>query len=845
MVTLEKQFNPGSQEEKVGRDLMTVLQHYYTSCAGKGFQTNAMSKSLDKDTARVLEEKGVYIPPVSFPSQPTLEEIQKFPVSLSFFSLPGDRWSVMQSVYLGKDYSGRYGNYFSHSLVTENYESDFPHCLPIQLWKSPIWVSKESAQTDLPPFEGTIPDLSITWNDVFNFLGAGDRLSKLGQMITTVLNLSKNRHPIILVDTNQNIVLWIAAITFCLPYEIGKKVTFCTYNKNPYSLNVMICGTTTDSDFHFSQQEYNFQYTIFQFEENTFSPEKPVHPYAIIVLNSLKNRDSGAFERFSVFYKEVISKVPESAEELYHIYLLNSVIKGAVLSEKEWTDLLSFLRSYNFIDRNPQVLKFVIDQMSKTSFRSSDLVLQSLDFYQAVVRKGIQTDVTQIATKSALQTIFEYWPHAGEAEIARIRNAIQGMDFNPLKGTYAPKGTGLLHTLSSYESQRSLLRFLTDIKFILPDSPETGDIMDTVILPHIMEKDTQQFFLDLLKTEFHDPAMNSLGRYVANRQDDESVLSVISALVADDKIYTGFTTFAIKNNHLRLYRLLYKLRITPGKEVDQFLTYYSILSKFIIPSKISELNLVYTITWKDKDPTYPEVTRIIETLTDDDLELCDFSAKLAGILFKNVNLTNIPDTIRPVFEKIQKIGKFTNVQASLINLFSELRDLSDDNESSYHRIFKDIMGPSFNTYPDKQGEILEYLFRKIIISTTNPSIHEQFVKILVEVYDKDAPVHSAYRKGFTNDLMMSGHQAKLLADGFRIWDQYYTSGKIIPGAITDFLFTIYKDATNDMDRKKMRMSEKVRDLLVDPRVKQRYELYREKTEEKGLSSIFQGIFRKK
>jgi hypothetical protein len=419
------------------------------------------------------------------------------------------------------------------------------------------------------------------------------------------------------------------------------------------------------------------------------------------------------------------------------------------------------------------------------------------------------------------------------------------MDLNPLKGTYAAKGIGLLHTLSSYESQRSLLRFLIDIKFILPDSPETGDIMDTVILPHIMEKDTQQFFLDLIKTEFHDPAMNSLGRYVANRNDDESLFSIISALAADEKIYNGFTIFAIKNNHLRLYRLLYKLRITPGKEVDQFLAYYSNLLKFIIPSKISELNFVYIITWKDKDPTYPEVTRIIETLTEDDLELCDFSAKLAGILFKNVNLTKIPDNIRPVFEKIQKIGKFTNVQASLINLFSELRDLSDDKDSSYHRIFNDIMGPSFNTYPDKQGEILEYLFRKIIISTTNPSLHEQFVKILVEVYDKDAPVHSAYRKAFTNDLMMSGHQAKLLADGFRIWDQYYTSGKIIPGAITDFLFTTYKDATNDMDRKKMRMSEKVRDLLVDPRVKQRYELYREKTEEKGLSSIFQGIFRKK
>lgn len=824
---------------------MTILQHYYTSCEGKGFQTNAMSKNLDKETARVLGEKGVYMPPVSLPSQPTQDEMQKFPISLSFFSLPNNRRVVMQSVYLGKDYSGRYGNYFSHSLVSENYEKDFPSLLPIQLWKSPVWVSKETPQVDLPPFEEIVSDSFITWNDLFNFLKEGKRTSKLGLMITNILDRSKSRRPVIIVDTNQNIALWIAAITFSLPYDIAKGVTFSTYNKNPYSLDVMICGTTSDSDFHFSQQEYDFQYTIFQFGENRFSPDKPIHPYATIIMDAYKNKDAKAFQEFSSFYKEILNEVPESALELYSIHLLNSVMNWNTLSEKDWMDLLSFLLSYNFIDRNPLAVKNVIDNLNQTHFHGINLVLRILDLYQAVVHKGIPSDLSQIASKAALQQVFSVWPHANEGEITRIRAKLPGMDFTPLRGSYAPMGIKLIHTMS-YEQQRSLLEFLIDIKFILSGSPELGTIMDTIVLPHIVEKDTQLFFIKLMKTEFRDPALNALGRYIANRQDDEFLLSAILPLITEDHIRSGLITFAIKNNHFPLYRLLYKLRITSGKEkFDQFLVYYSDLSKFTIPSKISELNMAYSITWKDTDPTLPEVIRIIETLDQDDLDLCDFSEKLAEVLLKNMNVMNIPDTVRPAFEKIQKSTTLSDVQKSLLSLFADLRNFSDENEAFFDKIYMEALSPSLNKYPEKREEILEYFFQRVITTDKHPSLHQRYIKTLVEVHGNDTPVHNAYRKAFTNALGNSKNPAKLFADAFRIWDQYYSMGKIPPGTITDFLNTAYKDAINDMDRRKMGMSEKTGDLLGDPVLKQKFESYREKTGEKGFSSLFKGIFGKK
>src|SRR5205085_11515226 len=100
-------------EERV---TMSFRQTYYTSCqqglrGGKGFQINAATEGIEPSTLQQIERLGLYVPPVSAPSRPSLEEIERFPVSM-LFQLLGDRSAVFaQAKYVGTDYSSRFGNY--------------------------------------------------------------------------------------------------------------------------------------------------------------------------------------------------------------------------------------------------------------------------------------------------------------------------------------------------------------------------------------------------------------------------------------------------------------------------------------------------------------------------------------------------------------------------------------------------------------------------------------------------------------------------------------------------------------------------------------------------------------
>lgn len=59
-----------------------------------------------------------YLAPKELTLTPTPQEIADiFPYAFSYFVLPTGRGCVAQSTYLGKDYSGRYGNYIIHALI--------------------------------------------------------------------------------------------------------------------------------------------------------------------------------------------------------------------------------------------------------------------------------------------------------------------------------------------------------------------------------------------------------------------------------------------------------------------------------------------------------------------------------------------------------------------------------------------------------------------------------------------------------------------------------------------------------------------------------------------------------
>jgi hypothetical protein len=285
-----------------------IPQTYYTSCeqglrGSAGFQTNAATPGLAPDTIATLERLGGYAPPLSAPIQPTAEQIEELPISLVFSRLPDGRAAIGQSRYIGRDYSGRFGNYFSHFLVVADSEFYVSKLIPIMLWRSPIWSTTESAITELSELP-TIDRGPISGEELSEFYGVPGRLDRLAQMISAVEKALSGGLRLIVVDQTNSIALWIAGVTACLPHHLAWSTTFTTYTKSPVHAVTLIAGTTVDSDFSFSAFEIEHQYSVFDFVQNRFSPVE-ASPFGRMAADALRIKGVSAPTSFPDFARKV------------------------------------------------------------------------------------------------------------------------------------------------------------------------------------------------------------------------------------------------------------------------------------------------------------------------------------------------------------------------------------------------------------------------------------------------------------------------------------------------------------------------------------------------------------
>ena len=102
---------------------MEVLQYIYTSWKNgdsteKGYMIYSRSEGITEAECVAIKDAMQYLAPKELNLAPTPEEIADvFPYSFSCFVLPTGRGCVAQSTYLGRDYSGRFGNYIIYEMV--------------------------------------------------------------------------------------------------------------------------------------------------------------------------------------------------------------------------------------------------------------------------------------------------------------------------------------------------------------------------------------------------------------------------------------------------------------------------------------------------------------------------------------------------------------------------------------------------------------------------------------------------------------------------------------------------------------------------------------------------------
>ncbi|MBO3747572.1 hypothetical protein J5X84_15960 [Streptosporangiaceae bacterium NEAU-GS5] len=226
--------------------------HYTSAESGpsgrSGFQIVAETPGLPAGLAAHVTPYLTYRPPPSLPTAPAPDEIRAMPVALSY-GPAGDRFALTRCVYLGQDYSGRYGNFLGHALVLT--DGDLVGLRPIEFWRAALWADVPAGPgSPLPELTDLMPGAELDPESLGQWLKAGGpvayrRLGILLELARRSLATGQGRLVLVSPDSDE-IVRWIAVISYSLSWETVTRLSFITYSGDPASTTQVIVGTTPD-----------------------------------------------------------------------------------------------------------------------------------------------------------------------------------------------------------------------------------------------------------------------------------------------------------------------------------------------------------------------------------------------------------------------------------------------------------------------------------------------------------------------------------------------------------------------------------------------------------------------
>ena len=229
---------------------MPVLQQYYTSyhdeISGRlGLGIKATSPGISSQLQKVIDKL------ISYRIPPSLDEqaIGTHPVALRYwYNNPGE-CIFLCSQSIGSDVNGRPGNFFAHTVIME--PDMFVSSPPILFWKSPFWQTKDSESRSridtLPEMPSFNVEPSFDIEGMWDFLAQGNRRVWLYKLLCAVVHVNKSFRRIVIQDSTENVVWWIAIVSSLLPPDYRPLLSFSTYHYDLNQSPFMITGVTKDT----------------------------------------------------------------------------------------------------------------------------------------------------------------------------------------------------------------------------------------------------------------------------------------------------------------------------------------------------------------------------------------------------------------------------------------------------------------------------------------------------------------------------------------------------------------------------------------------------------------------
>ena len=231
---------------------MTLYQLHYTSCKDgplgySGFQFCAASRGIPQAVKREVERQTIYEPPIALQAE-AARSPDDFPVNLLYaFNSNPDRAIIARVQFTGLDFSNRSGNYFAHSLISDNLEADLSAVLPVELWNASFWQSRQCDRTELPPLPAPGPAGFITRTRIADFLvTAGGTCEQVAALLTATEAAMEGGRQVLLIGADaENVCQWIAAAAYLLDPRLARQLSFSTYNCDPRRCATHIVGTVS------------------------------------------------------------------------------------------------------------------------------------------------------------------------------------------------------------------------------------------------------------------------------------------------------------------------------------------------------------------------------------------------------------------------------------------------------------------------------------------------------------------------------------------------------------------------------------------------------------------------
>lgn len=219
---------------------MKAKQFIYTSwkngnSPSKGFMVYSMSAGISADDSAAIQTALKYLPPAGLPYAPTPEQIETmFPRGCAFFRLPSGMYCLGQSTYIGRDYSGRQGNYIIHAFVFDQ-KPDFNafDYIGSPIFKTGLTDEEANADSNPPPLpEVEVPAQAqpVDNASLSAFFNNPERLQILKYLVAAVLEGIRTNKTVYIYDDPSPLVYWFEGVAKCLPAAVLDKVTFSTYS---------------------------------------------------------------------------------------------------------------------------------------------------------------------------------------------------------------------------------------------------------------------------------------------------------------------------------------------------------------------------------------------------------------------------------------------------------------------------------------------------------------------------------------------------------------------------------------------------------------------------------------